>query len=62
VVSAYYQLHRGLSDTRWGHASRKHRQTGGIHPKAKEGHTMNTQFWLELLILALRIVSAGLAD
>jgi len=29
---------------------------------AKEGHTMNTQFWLELLIIALRIVSAGLAD
>jgi hypothetical protein len=27
---------------------------------AKEG-TMTTQFWLELLILALRIVSAGMA-
>jgi len=29
---------------------------------AKEGHTMNTQFWLELLIVVLRIVSAGLSD
>jgi len=28
---------------------------------AKEGHTMTTQFWLELLIIALRIVSAGMA-
>jgi hypothetical protein len=28
---------------------------------AKEGHAMNADFWLELLILALRIVSAGLA-
>jgi hypothetical protein len=28
---------------------------------AKEGHTMTNQFWLELLIIALRIVSAGLA-
>jgi len=29
---------------------------------AKEGRTMNTQFWLELLIVVLRIVSAGLSD
>jgi hypothetical protein len=28
---------------------------------AKEG-TMNAEFWIELLILALRIVSAGLAS
>jgi hypothetical protein len=28
---------------------------------AKEGHTMNADIWLELLIIVLRIVSAGLA-
>jgi hypothetical protein len=28
---------------------------------AKEGHPMNADIWLELLIIVLRIVSAGLA-
>jgi len=29
---------------------------------AKEGHAMNADFWIEILILALRIVSAGIAS
>ena len=36
-------------------------ETGGNLFDAKEG-TMNADFWIELLILALRIVSAGLAS
>jgi hypothetical protein len=39
-------------------------ETGGnrtTDSTAKEGHTMNADIWLELLIIVLRIVSAGLA-
>jgi hypothetical protein len=43
------------------HPARRHQGRRAQDSTAKEGHEMNTQFWLELLILALRIVSAGLA-
>jgi hypothetical protein len=41
--------------------ARRHQGRRAQDSTAKEGYTMDTQFWLELLILALRIVSAGLA-